>query len=78
MKQELLQNTIKSELDSFLPRGRKGSIQNKLRLYYSYYRRMDLADGSPEGPEAILEKSRKELFGEQAKQKVEELIENKN
>ncbi len=58
MKKEILENTITSELDFYLPRGQKGSYQNKLRLCYSYYRRIDLADGSPEGPEKILEKCR--------------------
>jgi hypothetical protein len=62
MKKETLEHTITSELDLFLPRGRKGSFQNNLRLCYSYYRRMDLADGSPEGPEKILEKCRTQGF----------------
>lgn len=76
MKREVLENTISTELVHFLPRGRRGSYRNKLRLCYSYYRRMDLADGSPDGPETILEKCRRLAMGGEVTQKVESLAEH--
>lgn len=44
VKMEEMNKIIKFELEC-IPRGPKGSIQNKLRFYYNAYRRRDLARG---------------------------------
>ena len=44
MKREEMNKIIKFEL-GYIPKGSRGSIQNKLRFYYNAYRRRDLARG---------------------------------
>ena len=44
MKMEEMNKIIKFELGC-IPRGPKGSIQNKLRFYYNAYRRRDMVRG---------------------------------
>lgn len=44
MKKKEMDKIIKFELE-YIPKGSKGSIQNKLRFYYNVYRRRGLARG---------------------------------
>ena len=44
VKREEMNKIIKFEL-GYIPKGSRGSIQNKLRFYYNAYRRRDLARG---------------------------------
>ena len=44
MKREEMNRIIKFEL-GYIPKGSRGSIQNKLRFYYNVYRRRDMVRG---------------------------------
>ena len=44
MKREEMNKIIKFEL-GYIPKGPKGSVQNKLRFYYNAYRRRGLVKG---------------------------------
>ncbi len=60
MKRDEMNNIVKSELKN-IPRNRKGSDQNFLRLFYNGLRRPDLAQKSPQGPSAVLKMAIKQL-----------------
>ncbi|MFQ6081721.1 MAG: hypothetical protein ACE5OW_08645 [Candidatus Bathyarchaeia archaeon] len=44
MKREEMNKIIEFEL-GYIPKGSKGSVQNKLRFYYNAYRRRDMVRG---------------------------------
>ena len=44
MKREEMTRIVKSELEH-IPKGSKGSVQNRLRIYYNAWRRRDLLRG---------------------------------
>ena len=44
MKREEMTRIVKSELEH-IPKGSKGSVQNRLRVYYNAWRRRDLLRG---------------------------------
>ncbi|KPV65388.1 MAG: hypothetical protein AOA65_0179 [Candidatus Bathyarchaeota archaeon BA1] len=53
MKREEMVRIVKSELEH-IPKGSKGSTQNRLRIYYNAWRRKDLLSGKSK--EETLEK----------------------
>ena len=46
MKREEMVKLVRSELEH-IPKGLKGSTQNRLRIYYNAWRRRDLLTGKP-------------------------------
>ena len=58
MKREEMTKIVKSEL-KHIPKGSKGSVQNRLRIYYNAWRRRDLLSGKSK--EQTLEEAIKKL-----------------
>ena len=61
MKREEMTRIVKSELEH-IPKGSKGSVQNRLRIYYNAWRRRDLLTGKSK--EQTLEEAIKKVKGD--------------